>query len=59
MTALSTAEISTLETIADRDSTGGVSRTHLEKLSRLDLIEPCPEGVCMTQKGRTVLGVKK
>ena len=52
---LSTAELTTLEILSDRERCDRVSRTHLEKLSRLDLIEPCPEGVCISSKGREVL----
>jgi hypothetical protein len=53
---LSTAELTTLEILSDRDRCERVSRTHLEKLSRLDLIEPCPEGVCLSSKGKQILG---
>ncbi|MDD9900585.1 MAG: hypothetical protein OXT65_06365 [Alphaproteobacteria bacterium] len=52
---LSPAELHTLEVIADRGCTESVKRGHLEKLSRLELIEPCPEGVCMTGKGQSIL----
>jgi hypothetical protein len=52
---LSTAERKTLETIADRDRTDSVKRGHLEKLSRLDLIEPCAEGVCLSARGKKIL----
>jgi hypothetical protein len=56
---LSTAERSTLETLAGDAGNGAVPRGHLEKLSRLDLIEPCPQGICMTLKGKEFLiGVK-
>ena len=53
--ALKSSELETLKILADRSCVDTVSRTHLEKLSRLDLIEPCPEGVCMTPKGREIL----
>lgn len=56
MKNLSPAELATLKTIARRDQDNTPPRSHLEKLSRLDLIEPCPEGVCMTDTGRAVLG---
>lgn len=59
MTTLSAQELETLKTIAKRDQDNTPSRSHLEKLSRLDLIEPCPEGVCMTSLGREVLVKKK
>jgi hypothetical protein len=52
---LSQTERATLEVLADRARTGDIPRGHLEKFSRLDLIEPCPEGVCMTLKGRKAL----
>jgi hypothetical protein len=55
MSALSTSELKTLEAVADPAFTDGISRSHLEKLSRLDLIEPCPQGVCMTLKGKEIL----
>lgn len=53
--SLKSAELETLKIVADRTCTGTISRLHLEKLSRLDLIEPCPEGVCMTTKGKEIL----
>lgn len=52
---LSTAELQTLRAVNDRDSCERVSRTHLEKLARLDLIEPCAEGVCVTGAGQKFL----
>ena len=52
---LSIAELQTLRAVNDPDSVEHVSRTHLEKLSRLDLIEPCAEGVCLSSKGQKVL----
>ena len=52
---LSTAELQTLRAVNDRDSCERVSRTHLEKLARLDLIEPCPSGVCVTGTGQKFL----
>ena len=52
-------ELQTLKIIAARDHTGDVPRTHLEKLSRLDLIEPCAEGVCLTTQGRKILVKRK
>jgi hypothetical protein len=53
---LNTAELQTLRAVNDPDSCDRVSRTHLEKLARLDLIEPCPSGVCVSVKGKQVLG---
>lgn len=58
MTALNTAELQTLEIIAKRDETKSPSRSHLEKLFRLDLIEPCAEGVCMTPLGQKIVKAK-
>ncbi len=52
---LHTAELQTLEIIAKRDQSVAPSRSHLEKLARLDLIEPCPEGVCLTSNGQQIL----
>ena len=53
---LSTAELQTLEAISDKDSAGHhIPRGHLEKLSRLDLIEPCSEGICLTGVGKKIL----
>ena len=59
MTALNTAELETLEIIANRDQGVAPSRSHLEKLSRLDLIEPCAEGVCLTPSGQRILVKRK
>ena len=52
---LSTDEIRTLQALSARDAEGSVPRAHLEKLSRLDLIEPCAEGICVTGVGRRIL----
>ena len=52
---LSNSELKTLETIAVRDCDSHIPRIHLEKLSRLDLIEPCPQGVCLTLVGKKIL----
>lgn len=59
MKTLSPEELATLKTIAKRDQDNKPSRSHLEKLSRLDLIEPCPEGMCMTVRGQEVLVKRK
>ncbi|HYD19260.1 MAG TPA: hypothetical protein VEF76_12360 [Patescibacteria group bacterium] len=56
MPMLNTAELQTLRAVNDPDCVERVSRTHLEKLARLDLIEPCPAGVCVSPKGRQILG---
>jgi hypothetical protein len=53
---LSTAELQTLEAISDKDAADRhIPRGHLEKLSRLDLIEPCSEGICLTGVGKKIL----
>jgi hypothetical protein len=59
MSPLNAAELSTLSVIADRDQSSILPRSHLEKFSRLDLIEPCSEGVCMTVKGQKALSNRK
>ena len=59
MTTLSAQELETLKTIAKRDQDNTPSRSHLEKLSRLDLIEPCPQGVCLTEIGQQILVKRK
>ncbi len=55
---LSTAELTTLEILSNPERCEPVSRSHLEKLSRLDLIEPCAGGVCLSPKGQVLLQVK-
>lgn len=55
MAPLNAAEMKTLKILSDRESADRVPRAHLEKLSRLDLVEPCPEGVCMTLRGKEIL----
>lgn len=55
MTALSTAELNTLDIIADPNRCDAMPRGHLEKLYRLDLIEPCPSGVCLSAKGQQIV----
>jgi len=55
---LSTAELQTLRAVNDRESCEPISRSHLEKLSRLDLIEPCDQGVCLSTKGQKILGTR-
>jgi hypothetical protein len=52
---LSTAELQTLAAISTRDHDSDIKRGHLEKLSRLDLIEPCAEGICLTGVGKKIL----
>jgi len=55
---LSTAELTTLEILSNPERCEPVSRSHLEKLSRLDLIEPCAGGVCLSSKGQEILEAK-
>lgn len=55
MYALSSAELNTLQVVGNPDSCEAMPRTHLEKLARLDLIEPCPAGVCLSNKGKEIL----
>ena len=59
MPMITAAEFSTLGAIAGREALSGVPRSHLEKFARLDLIEPCPQGVCMTLKGQRILSDNK
>jgi hypothetical protein len=56
---LSTAELQTLEAISDRDYADHIPRGHLEKLSRLDLIEPVGCNVALSVKGREILFKRK
>lgn len=44
-----------LEIVADPARAESPARAALEKLSRLKLIEPCPQGVCVTLAGTEVL----
>ena len=59
MSTLSTDELQSLRILATPDAFDPVPRNHLEKLSRLDLIEPCPKGVCLTGRGREILVKRK
>lgn len=52
---LSTSELNTLSIIADTACRDRLSRAHLEKLSRLDLIEPGLAGPALSPKGREIL----
>lgn len=56
---LNTQELATLKIIASNDRESDVPRVHLEKLSRLDLIEPCEQGVCLTTHGKQTLVKRK
>ncbi len=55
MYALSTAELKTLAVIANPDSCDAMPRLHLEKLYRLDLIEPAAFGPALSPTGREIL----
>jgi hypothetical protein len=52
---LSTAELQTLEVIFNKDQRDTIPRSHLEKLSRLDLIEPAGCNVAVSLKGKEIL----
>ncbi len=52
---LSTDELQTLAALSARDRAADIPRLHLEKLSRLDLIEPCSSGICLTGVGKEIL----
>jgi len=54
-TQLSTAELQTLAAISTRDHSEDIPRVHLEKLSRLDLIEPGTAGIRLTGVGKKIL----
>lgn len=55
MLSLSAAELKTLAVVADRDCCDGMPRIHLEKLYRLDLIEPAACGPALSRRGQEVL----
>lgn len=52
---LSQSELRTLAVIADPSCCDAMPRVHLEKLSRLDLIEPSPSGPRPTPRGQQIL----
>ncbi len=56
---LSTAELQTLQILAGNDREAAVPRGHLEKLSRLDLIEPAGCNVALSLKGKEILFNKR
>ena len=56
---LKNEELKTLEIIADRSRTDAVPRVHLEKLLRLDLIEPGYARVELSTKGKEILFKRK
>ncbi|HEX2751865.1 MAG TPA: hypothetical protein VHP34_01915 [Alphaproteobacteria bacterium] len=55
MQILSTAELNTLASINNPESGDAISRGHLEKLYRLDLIEPGRCGPALSSKGKEIL----
>jgi hypothetical protein len=52
---LSSAELQTLASISSEDRAAPIPRGHLEKLSRLDLIEPEGCNVSLSLRGREIL----
>ena len=52
---LSTAELQTLEALSSKSYADYIPRGHLEKLSRLDLIEPVGCSVVLSHKGKEIL----
>lgn len=59
MHVLSSAELKTLSIIGNPDSCDAMPRGHLEKLYRLDLIEPGRCGPALSSKGRDILFSRK
>lgn len=59
MQVLSSAEMQTLSTVANPESCDALPRGHLEKLYRLDLIEPGNNGPALSIKGREILFSRK
>ncbi len=52
-------EIKALKTVANPANGEVLSRYELEKLSRLDLIEPCAAGVCLSVRGKEIVSKRK
>ena len=52
---LSTSELQTLEALSNKNPADYIPRGHLEKLSRLDLIEPVGCSVALSLKGKEIL----
>jgi hypothetical protein len=52
---LDASELQTLKIISNPARDGYMPRVHLEKLLRLDLIEPSPKGVAVSMRGREIL----
>ncbi|MDY0009671.1 MAG: hypothetical protein RBS08_08190 [Bdellovibrionales bacterium] len=59
MHVLTSAEMQTLTTVANPESCDALPRNHLEKLYRLDLIEPGNCGPALSNKGRDILFRRK
>lgn len=59
MNVLTTAELQTLAIIGNPESCDSTPRNHLEKLYRLDLIEPGHCGPALSTKGREILFSRK
>lgn len=59
MHVLTSAEMQTLNTVANPESCDALPRNHLEKLYRLDLIEPGHCGPALSNKGRDILFRRK
>ena len=55
---LDPSELQTLKIISNPARDGHMPRVHLEKLLRLDLIEPSPRGVAVSTRGREILVAK-
>lgn len=55
MIALSAAELKTLSVVADPECCDDMPRIHLEKLYRLDLIEPAATGPAVSRRGQEIL----
>jgi hypothetical protein len=55
MYTLTSSELNTLHVIADPNSCDAMPRAHLEKFSRLALIEPASCGVALSPLGREML----
>jgi hypothetical protein len=55
MYALSASELKTLSVIANPECCDAMPRLHLEKLYRLDLIEPASFGPALSPTGREIL----
>jgi hypothetical protein len=55
MYTLSASELKTLSVIADPNCCDAMPRVHLEKLSRLELIEPATCGLTLSKRGKEIL----